>query len=170
MGAIRRGRTWGRRPVGVHLEDDRGVARERDLEPVEVRRPDRLARPVADADPWIVGGEPVRELAGPVRRGIVHDEQRAARQRFQDRRGDAGQVLDLVVGGQQAPHTPLRRPGRNPQARRGRRSWRPSVAARSADDRTRTTVVFAIRPRLSLALIVTLAAPVTPAAVVNVTA
>ena len=44
------------RPVGVHLEDARGAAGERDPEPVEVRAAQSLlARPVADVDPGIAG-------------------------------------------------------------------------------------------------------------------
>ena len=99
------------RPVGIHLEDDAGAARERDAEPVEVRAAEaRLPRPVPDADARLSRREAVGKLAGPVRRRVVHDEQRAAGQRLEDRGGDAGQVLRLVVG---RHHDPRARTDRN---------------------------------------------------------
>ena len=68
------------RPVGVHLDDDRGAAAERLAEPVEVRPAEALlGGPMLDADARIGRGEAVGELAGPVGRAVVHDQQHGAR-------------------------------------------------------------------------------------------
>ena len=92
------------RPVGVHLDDDRRAARERDAEPVEVRLAQALLRlAMPDADPRVVRAELLGQRAGPVGRAVVDDEQRRAGQALEDRGRDPGQVLRLVVGRQDDP-------------------------------------------------------------------
>ena len=54
----------------------RGAAVERDAEPVEVGATEALlGGPMPDADPRVGGGELVGELAGPVGRAVVDDEE-----------------------------------------------------------------------------------------------
>ena len=56
-----------------------------------------LRRAMADPDPGVDGGQAVGDRAGPVRRAVVHDQERRSWQRRQDRHADRAEVLGLVV-------------------------------------------------------------------------
>ena len=108
--------------VGVHLDDDAGTAIERGAEPVEVRPPETLlGLAVEDADARVGLGQLVGQAAGAVRRVVVDDEQRRARQGAEDRFGDRADVLGFVIGGEDDP-------GAEPELRVGdgrpARRWR----------------------------------------------
>ena len=61
--------------VGVHLEDQLGAAGEGRAEAGDVGGAEAfLARPVQDVDALVLGGEPVGDLAGPVGRAVVDDQ------------------------------------------------------------------------------------------------
>ena len=92
------------RPVRVHLDHDGRATCEGHAEPVEVRAPKALLGPaVPHADPCVGRGQLLRDVAGPVRGGVVHHQQRGAGEGLQDRRRDRGQVLALVERGQHHP-------------------------------------------------------------------
>src|SRR4029079_17381687 len=84
VGAIlddRRQERWqrrrGMRPVGVHLDQGRGTAVERDAEAVEVRPPEAfLAGAVANPDSWLVAGPLPPEPARPGVRALAAEQQR----------------------------------------------------------------------------------------------
>ena len=108
--------------VGVHLDDDAGAAIERRAEPVEVRPPETLlGLPVENADARVGLGQLVGQAAGAVRRVVVDDEQRRARQGAEDRVGDRADVFGFVIGGEDDP-------GAEPELRVGdgrpARRWR----------------------------------------------
>ena len=66
--------------VGVHLDDGRRAAAERDPEAIEIGAAEALlGRPMADADARVAGGQLVGEPAGAVGRAVVDDEQRRRR-------------------------------------------------------------------------------------------
>ena len=74
-------------PVGVHLDDPLRATRERDAEAVDVRASEALlAGAVEHLDARLTGRELVGDGAGAVWRRVVHDEQRGAGQRVEDRR------------------------------------------------------------------------------------
>src|SRR4051794_5764391 len=60
---------------------------------------------MADANAWIPCGEDVGEITCAVGRRVVHDEQRRAGERVEDRGRDALEVLRLVVRGQDDPRS-----------------------------------------------------------------
>ncbi len=91
-------------PVGIHLEHDRGATVEGGRKAVQVRTPEALfARPVTHVDAAIRGRQLIGDPPGSVGRRVIDDEQRRARQHRQDRVGDPGQVVGLVVRRQHDP-------------------------------------------------------------------
>ena len=87
------------REVAVHLEHQLGVAGQRPAEAGEVCRPEPfLHLAMEHADVIELGGEPIGELAGPVRRVVVDDEY--AHVLFSERPQHRLEVLALVVGGE----------------------------------------------------------------------
>ena len=96
------------REVGVHLEHEVGARRERALESREVGPPEPfLRRAVQDLDRLELRGQPVGDLAGAVRRAVVHDQDAVVGSRLRElrQRGahDPLEVLGLVVGGEHEP-------------------------------------------------------------------
>ena len=97
--------------VGVHLDDDRGAALERAGEAVEIGAAEALLdRAVADPDARVGRGQLVGELAGAVRRAVVDDEQRRAREGLEDGGGDRADVLGFLVRRQDDPDARSGRP------------------------------------------------------------
>jgi hypothetical protein len=100
------------REVRVHLEHEPRAAAQRVVEPGEVRRPEPLRRrAVQDLDLVELRRQPVGDLAGPVRRVVVHDQHAmalAARALQDGQHGadDALDVVGLVVRGQDQPGGP----------------------------------------------------------------
>ena len=94
--------------VGVHLEDEVGPLLEgpgeaRGVGPAEPL----LALPVEDRHAAGVGrGEGVGDLPGAVGGAVVHDEDPELPRLVEDARGDEGEVLPLLVGGEDddGPH------------------------------------------------------------------
>jgi hypothetical protein len=92
------------RPVGVHLDHHPGAAVQRDPEPVEVRAAQALLPgPVVDVDPRVVRREAVGQVAGPIGRAVVDDEQRGPGEGVEDGGRDRLEVLALVVGREDDP-------------------------------------------------------------------
>ena len=169
-------------PVGVHLDHAPGAALERHAEPVDVGLAQALlARPVVHPDARLVGRHPVGHLAGAIGRGIVDDEQGGAGQALQDGRGDAGQVVRLVVGRQDHPGVGVGGVGHDVQctgrtaegpapADRGRAGWR-SGARAVAPMRGRPgggywslplTTISWVPPAVSVEVMVIVMGPVAP--------
>ncbi len=73
------------RPVGVHLDDAPGAAREHVGEAVDVGPAEALlAGAMEDLDARVRGGQAVGQRPGAVGRGVVDDEQVRAGQRVED--------------------------------------------------------------------------------------
>jgi hypothetical protein len=96
--------------VGVHLDHEVGAGRQRLAESGEVGAAEAvLALAMQDADVGVLEREPVGEVAGAVRRRVVHDEHGArdgrvaARERGPRERDHGREVLALVVGGEDDP-------------------------------------------------------------------
>ena len=104
IGAMRLGSAWGRatsrRPSGRRWSPRRGA-------PLRTRRgtPARgpACGPMLHVHARVGRREPVREVAGPVGRAVVDDQQHGAGERLEDRRRDPGQVVGLVIGRQDHP-------------------------------------------------------------------
>ena len=94
--------------VGVHLHDEAGALAEHAPEPGHVGGAEAaLAGAMQDRDAVVALGHPVGDLAGPVRRGVVDDEDPAdLGGGGEDRGEDQLQVLRLVVGRQDDPNGP----------------------------------------------------------------
>ena len=102
------------RPVGVHLDDGGRAAAERHPEPVEVGPTEALLRgPMLHAHARIGRREPVREVAGPVGRAVVDDEQHGAAgaRRGSPPRSRAGCRPRCRSAGSPRCPSPARRPG-----------------------------------------------------------
>ncbi len=86
------------RAVGVHLDDVRVVASHRPVESRQVGLAEPfLARPVQDVDGAVVFGDPVGQVARPVRRVVVDDEDVRVRNGRADPGHDRFEGLNLVV-------------------------------------------------------------------------
>ena len=88
--------------VAVHLEHELGAQPERVAEACEVGRAEPfLTRPVEDVDVVVPGGKPVGDLAGPVRRVVVDDQDvQVLERKTAERPNHRLEVLVLVVGRQ----------------------------------------------------------------------
>jgi hypothetical protein len=91
--------------VGVHLDYELGAAGERLPEPGDVGGAQPLLRvAVEDGDVVVLPREPVGDLARPVGRAVVDDQDSPRlREPIADRRDEALDVLGLVVGRQHDP-------------------------------------------------------------------
>ena len=100
--------------VGVHMADESGGAGERRAQPGDIGRPEALlSRPVQNLHAGVRGREPVRDVAGPVRRRVVHDQDPRPRGQVPQRPLDhRREVVGLVVGRDDEPDAPLGHPWR----------------------------------------------------------
>jgi hypothetical protein len=90
--------------VAVDLAHDAGAARERVVESGDVGRPEAVLRgAVQHLDVRVGRGEPVRDRAGAVGRGVVDDEHPAVRDGGPQRADHPLDVVGLAVGGQDGP-------------------------------------------------------------------